>query len=306
MKLEIQVCHQFLRECCAVVLLFWLIPRSDSQRLCSLILMGEEAVCVQALADGRRENNEEPRTELKRDCHQCVADDATESSNKKQAKEVSNDELRSEVSNPNTSTTENALAFQDISSQPAESANANHVECGELTSTCLENSSSDETLSDEAGDHNINNTLGNDKDTSSAAAMTSCVVLEIPKHASSSGIRKITFKFSKKKEDYDYQSPAPLYRPAPFGFHVDDEEYMARADYNSGMLESPSGMGYARNGDMNLYTRNMELKMSKKVVPSCYPTNVKKLLSTGILDGALVKYIYNPGKVGHTFIALFK
>ncbi|KAK8315619.1 hypothetical protein V6Z12_D01G254800 [Gossypium hirsutum] len=36
---------------------------------------------------------------------------------------------------------------------------------------------------------------------------------------------------------------------------------------------------------------NLELKMSKKVVPSNYPTNVKKLLGTGILDGARVKYI---------------
>ena len=264
--------------------------------------MGEEALCVQALADGEKENNEELRTELKRNYDQCDAD-TTESPNKKQAKEVSNDELRSEVFNPNISVTENALAFQDISSQPTESGNGNPAECGELTSTCFENSSSDETLSDEAGDHNINSTFRSDKDPSSSA-ISSCVVLEIPKHVSSTGIRKITFKFSKKKEDYDYQSPAPTYRPAgfpegsnPYGFHGDDEEYMARADYSGGSLESLGGMGYAQNGDFDLYTRNMELKMSKKVVPNCYPTNVKKLLSTGILDGALVKYIYNPGKV---------
>jgi hypothetical protein len=35
----------------------------------------------------------------------------------------------------------------------------------------------------------------------------------------------------------------------------------------------------------------MELNMSKKVVPNNYPTNVKKLLATGILDRARVKYI---------------
>ncbi|KRH32313.1 hypothetical protein GLYMA_10G044200v4 [Glycine max] len=272
--------------------------------------MGEEADCVHALEEGKKENNEESRTELKRDYDQCVADtEPNVSPNKKQAKEVSNDEVRSEVSNPNVSAAEHALTFQDISSQPTESENVNHAECGELTSTCLENSSSDETLSDEAGEHNNNNNNNNnnntsqsDKDTGSAA-MTSCVVMEIPKHVSSSGIRKITFKFSKKKEDYDYQPPPAVHHPALYndgnhiGFHGDDEEYLARDDCSGGSLESPCGMGYVHDGDLDLYTRNMELKMSKKVVPNCYPTNVKKLLSTGILDGAVVKYIYNPGKV---------
>ncbi|KAK7393299.1 hypothetical protein VNO78_21851 [Psophocarpus tetragonolobus] len=269
--------------------------------------MGEKAVCVHALEGGKKENNDESRTELKRDYDQCVTDtDIHQSPNKKQAKETSNDEVRSEVSNPNVSAAEHALTFQDISSQPTESANVNHAECGELTSTCLENSSSDETLSDEAGDQNNNNNNNNnnsqsEKDTSSAAM--SCVVMEIPKHASSSGIRKITFKFSKKKEDYSYQTPAPANRPTHWtdnnriGFHGDDEDCLARDDCNGGSLESPSGMGYGRDGDLDVYARNMELKMSKKVVPNCYPTNVKKLLSTGILDGAVVKYIYKPGHV---------
>jgi len=280
--------------------------------------MGEEADCVHALDEGKKENNEESRTELKRDYDQCVSD--TERHlfpHKKQVKEVSNDEVRSEVSNPNVSATEHALTFQDISSQPTEST-VNHAECGELTSTLLENSSSDETLSDEAGDQNIttttttnnsnnnNNTSQSDKDTSSAA-MTSCVVMEIPKHASSSGIRKITFKFSKKKEDHGYQPPAPVHRSALYadgnhiGFHGDDE-YLARDYCSGGLVEST---GYVHDGDLDLYARNMELKMSKKVVPNCYPTNVKKLLSTGILDGAVVKYIYNPGKVKLKSVAFF-
>ncbi|CAJ1968344.1 unnamed protein product [Sphenostylis stenocarpa] len=279
--------------------------------LCSVTLMGEEAVCVHALEEGRKENNEEPRTELKRDYDQCVTDAERHLfPHKKQAKEVSNDEVRSEVSNPNVTAAEHALTFQDISSQPTISTDVNHAECGELTSTCLENSSSDETLSDEAGEQNTTTTITTnnnnnksqcDKDTSSAA-MTSCVVMEIPKHASSSGIRKITFKFSKKKEDYGYQPPAPVQRSAHYtdgnhiGFHGVDE-YLARDDCSGGLVESPCGMGYVRDGDLDLYARNMELKMSKKVVPNCYPTNVKKLLSTGILDGAVVKYIYNPGKV---------
>ncbi|KAK7306331.1 hypothetical protein VNO77_44262 [Canavalia gladiata] len=138
------------------------------------------------------------------------------------AKEFSNDEVRSEVSNPNVFATEHALPFQDISSQPTETANVNHVECGELTSTCLENS--------ECGE----------------------------------------FKFRKKKED-NYQPPIPTRRPALFadgsryGFHGNDEEYLAKDDYNSGLLESSCGMGYVRDGDSDLHTHNMESKMSKKV-----------------------------------------
>ncbi|KAL0316310.1 UNVERIFIED_CONTAM: Chromodomain-helicase-DNA-binding protein 4 [Sesamum radiatum] len=37
--------------------------------------------------------------------------------------------------------------------------------------------------------------------------------------------------------------------------------------------------------------------MSKKIIPDNYPTNVKKLLSTGILEGARVKYISISGEV---------
>ncbi|XP_022742159.1 uncharacterized protein LOC111293612 isoform X2 [Durio zibethinus] len=51
-----------------------------------------------------------------------------------------------------------------------------------------------------------------------------------------------------------------------------------------------------RNGSVEWSSRyscapNMELKMSKKIVPSNYATNFKKLLGIGILDGARVKYI---------------
>ncbi|XP_054801196.1 uncharacterized protein LOC129305228 isoform X1 [Prosopis cineraria] len=248
--------------------------------------MGDGAVCVESLADRTGEDDELSRTDLKRDC-QCFTDTELDPSpNKKQAKEVSNDDVRSEVSNPNISSKENVLAFQDISSQPSELANTNQAECGEVTSTCLENSSSDETLSDGGGDHN---TISQNDKGASSAEMTSCVVLEIPKHASASGIRKITFKFSKKKEDYDYQSLASTDRN-PY-----DDEALLSSDYKSGMLDSSYGMEYVQAGDFNSYARNMELKMSKKVVPSCYPTNVKKLLATGILDGARVKYIYTHG-----------
>ncbi|KAF7818520.1 Increased DNA methylation 1 [Senna tora] len=260
--------------------------------------MGEGAVFVE-LADGRRENDEIPRTELKRD-YQCLVETEPDPAHKK-AKEVSNDDVHSEVSNPNISSSENASTSQDISSQPTELANVNQAECGDVACACLENPISDETLSDVGGDQN--NASQNHKD-STSAAVTSCVVMEIPKHASSSGIRKITFKFSKKKEDYDH-SPVPIAIGSPTfsnnrlqcGFHKDDEKLLARDDCSTGMLENLHGLEDVQTEDFNLAVRNMELKMSKKVVPSCYPTNVKKLLSTGILNGARVKYIYSAGEI---------
>ena len=251
--------------------------------------MGDSAVYVELPTDRTDENADISGNELKRD-FECIADTELNSSpNKKQAKEVSNDDVRSEVSNPKINSKEenNVLAFQDISSQPNELENANQAECGEVTSTCLENSSLDETLSDGGGrDHN-NSVSQNDKGVSSDET-TSRVVLEIPENVSSYGIRKITLKFSKKREDYD------------------DYQSLARTNMSYYGQEPSSAMEYGHSGDFNMYAPNRELKMSKKVVPSCYLTNVKKLLGTGILDGARVtyKYSHKSGKVNHAIILL--
>ncbi|OMO66195.1 Zinc finger, PHD-type [Corchorus capsularis] len=177
-----------------------------------------------------------------------------ESPNKKQAKEVSNEDIRSEVSNPTVSPQENTSTFHDISSR-------NQAGCGEVTSLCSGSgsSSSEETLSEsfETAD-------------ASGVVSTSKVTLEIPKHLSSSGIRKITFKFSKKKEDYENETTYSV-----GGECMNPENY-----YGNSSIEWNSRYSCAPN---------MELKMSKKVVPSNYPSNVRELLGTGILDGARVK-----------------
>ncbi|XP_043701806.1 uncharacterized protein LOC122652193 [Telopea speciosissima] len=44
-------------------------------------------------------------------------------------------------------------------------------------------------------------------------------------------------------------------------------------------------------GSETVPKNKMELKMSKKVAPNNFPSNVKSLLSTGMLDGVTVKYI---------------
>ncbi|XVE96840.1 hypothetical protein REPUB_Repub02eG0257700 [Reevesia pubescens] len=198
--------------------------------------MEEEAVCL--------EISTKPELKRDRECLELEPESEQETfPDKKQVKEVSNEDIRSEVSNPIVSPKENTSSFNDISSR-------NQAGCGEVTSVCSGNSSSDET----------------------GIESSSHVTLEIPKHLSSSGIRKITFKFSKRKEDYDNET----------SYSVGGEFMNVENVYGNSSVEWSSRYSCAPN---------MELKMSKKVVPSNYPTNVKKLLGTGILDGARVKYI---------------
>ena len=232
--------------------------------------MEEEAVCLGISTEKITENVNSTKPELKRDreCLQQEPESEPETfPNKKQAKEVSNEDIRSEVSNPIVSPKENTSIFHDISSR-------NQAGCGELTSVCSGNSSSEETLSDS---FQMGDTSGNES--------SSHVTLEIPKHLSSSGIRKITFKFSKRKEDYDNET----------SYAVGGECMNLENIYGNGSVEWRSRYPCAPN---------MELKMSKKVVPSNYPTNVKKLLGTGILDGARLKYISTPTEVNCFFFPI--
>ncbi|XP_017623362.1 uncharacterized protein LOC108467276 isoform X1 [Gossypium arboreum] len=217
--------------------------------------MEEEAVCLRISTEEITENGNGTKPELKRD-RECLEPESEPeaSPNKKQAKEVSTEDIRSEVSNPIVSPKENTSSFHDISSR-------NHAGSGEVTSVCSRNSSFDESLSDSS---QMCDTSG--------AMLSSHVTLEIPKHLSSSGIRKITFKFSKRKEDYDNET----------SYLVGGECMNMENIYGTSSVEWSSRYSCAPN---------LELKMSKKVVPSNYPTNVKKLLGTGILDGARVKYI---------------
>ncbi|XVF08053.1 hypothetical protein REPUB_Repub06bG0192400 [Reevesia pubescens] len=222
--------------------------------------MEEEAVCLGISTEEIMENVNSTKSELKRD-RECLelqpGSESETSPNKKQAKEVLNEDIRSEVSNPIVSPKENTSSFHDISSR-------NQAGCGEVTSVCSGNSSSDETFSDSS---QMGDTSGIE-----SSSHVSDVTLEIPKHLSSSGIRKITLKFSRRKEDYDNETSNSV-----GGECLNLENF-----YGNGSVEWSSRYSC---------TPNMELKMSKKVVPTNYPTNVKTLLGTGILDGARVKYI---------------
>lgn len=257
--------------------------------------VGQEARYLVGVEDGENEDNNISKAELKRD-RQCIIDEEAESNqspSKKQAKEVSNDDIRSEVSNPVISPKENPSTFQDISSQPTELANCgSQAECGEVTSAvCSGNSSSEETLSNEEPSGIEASQIDNDK---SNDVLTSRIVLEIPKHAASSGIRKITFKLSKRKQDYDTCSVTNGFDNLSShggSSEVPGQYSSAMVDANQEFLEYSYPKGYVGSRNYHVCAPNLELKMSKKVVPSSYPSNVKKLLSTGILNGARVKYV---------------
>ncbi|GER57274.1 acyl-CoA N-acyltransferase [Striga asiatica] len=205
-------------------------------------------------------------------------------------KEPTNDDVHSEVSNPNPSPKHVASSLT-ISSQ-VDVVGSDHGGCGEITSVCQS------LYADESFCESKLESFSKDS-----------VVLEIPKHVRPSGIRKITFKFSKRKVDSDGDKLAAV---EPLDDYKSDEGF-----YDNRVSLSPSarltrndfenqGWSALENEDLNLNldcmeiqdsrtpsfcAPNRELKMSKKVVPDNYPTSVTKLLSTGILEGARVKYI---------------
>ena len=266
-------------------------------------------MCLDVLTIGVSEN-ENTTNELKRD-HQYLLEDEAEPlfPNKKQAKEVSNEDIRSEVSNPNTCSPKQngSSSVQEFTSQSPGLGNGNgsnnQVECGEVTSTCLGSNSS--SSSDEALSHHDDNDTSHDADASasaSGAVETSRVVMEIPKDVRSTGIRKITFKFSKRREDYDNQSYASVVSQPEtngvaigmsYGVHFEQDYSTEMIDSGRVMVESTYGKEYLGPRKSGFGSSNNEFNVSEKVVP----TNVKKLLATGILDGARVKYVSTSGKV---------
>lgn len=239
--------------------------------------MGKDEICLDAL-DGGGETND-----LKRS-HECMDDenelkpcskkqvkeaikDTTElePSADKEVKEALNEDISSEVSNPNLSPTDNACSLQVISSQKTE------------LGTNKQAYSDEESLSEDELSKNDKPNTGS----------TSSFVLEIPKHISSCGVRKITFKFSKSKEDYESKSSVTAVRS------VSDEALDSShnvLDVKS--VESEIYRDVVEEGYENFsYQHYKETEKSKKLHRESYPSNVKKLLSSGILEGAHVKYV---------------
>lgn len=233
---------------------------------------------------GEGEEVDDERIELKRELG-CIVNEEAElgaSPPRKHARlasETTIDGLWSELrDNPVVSPmreNENVSSLETSSSHPAEmgSSSDNQVNSGDITSESSGNS-----CLVSCSDERIRN-FG-----SCSGVSPSQISLEIPKHVSTTVIRKITFKFSKSKEEYKSKlSTSTAAQLASSG--------VCEAD---SFIDSSDELGLDDSNDRFMY--NMELKMSKKVVPDSYPTNVKKLLATGILEGARVKYISTSGE----------
>ncbi|CAI9762037.1 unnamed protein product [Fraxinus pennsylvanica] len=216
-----------------------------------------------------------------------------------QVKEASNDDILSEVSNPFLSPKDVTSSVTTIS-QRAEMVGKDRVGSGEILYSCSRNLSNRSLCEEE---HNRNET--------SESVTVSRVVLEIPKDVSTTGIRKITFKFSKPKEDFylavpaaepltnngfpnyyvDNPSRGPVSQPIPSNHYKNAWNAFDFGDMNGEMNSSKDVNDFHETQSPFPCVPNRELKMSKKVIPENYPTNVKELLSTRILEGARVKYI---------------
>ena len=142
------------------------------------------------------------------------------------------------------------------------------MECSEVTCTCLGSNSS--LSSDETLGHHGDNDNSHDVDASasaSGAVETSQVVMEIPKDVRSTGIRKITFKFSKRREDYDNQSCASVVSQPKtdgvangmsYGVHFERDYLAAMIDFGRGMVESTYGKEYIGPRKSGLSSSNNE------------------------------------------------
>lgn len=218
---------------------------------------------------------------------------------KNKVKEASNDDIYSEVSNPNQSP-RLATSSLTISSQLLDAHGNDHGGCGETTSACSRNSALDGSCHE--AEHNRSH--------KTESVSKSSFVLEIPKHVSTTGIRKITFKFTKCKEDCD--SGRSVVKPKTAddsqGDYYDNQLSFSDSQLltNNVFVHHDPEMSLSIDGGEFHGTQsplsciqNRELHMSKKITPDSYPTNVQKLLSTRILEGARVKYISRSGLVSY-------
>ncbi|VFQ85155.1 unnamed protein product [Cuscuta campestris] len=202
-----------------------------------------------------------------------------------EVKEVSNDDMFSEVSNPNLSPWDHTSSFQTISSSLVECTINSQVVCAEITSSC---SGREESLDVE--DPTSNEASGPDTATR--------IVLEIPKEFNTTGVRKITLKFreSTDKSQLSVLTTSPFTKGDLFGFNNHSVWNPVEPSGVDVEFDSSTTKELYQTGNPCLHPPNMGLKMTKKVVPDIYPTNVKKLLSTKILEGAHVKYISTSGQ----------
>ncbi|KAK9123526.1 hypothetical protein Sjap_013128 [Stephania japonica] len=241
-----------------------------------------ETVPLKVITDGEIMNENSFKTESKRR-HEFVEDDAEmeASPSKKSSKGGLNDESNSEVFNPNISLLEDGASSETVSSQIADRSSK---------------SAHKENLSTSAWKINAGFTDNNEQcidDSAAVVPMKSEVVLEAPKSVGTGGIRRIILKFSKSKGTVNSMvCPSTIKVDTGMSYNHFHTECMMKP------LESADSRANVLLGTLGREkqilcgpTRRTELKMPNKVLPNSYLSSVKKLLSTGILEGLPVKYI---------------
>ncbi|XP_077212918.1 acyl-CoA N-acyltransferase with RING/FYVE/PHD-type zinc finger domain-containing protein [Tasmannia lanceolata] len=284
--------------------------------------MEDGAVCLTALTDEGMACETTLRIESKR-THQGVADGNEQEPfpNKRLAIETSNSDPVSEVLDGDVALCENASSCQTLPSELAKGLS--NSETMNIVSLGSSNVPSVSTENSAKCTGNKEHCEGN----SSVAPSTSPLIIEDSNSCIVySGNRKIKFKFSKNRDCGNGISTSTGLTvnnqdnsgPSYGGSHKPKNSLLERVIRSHDMAISQSsgqtstalnGKGWADSSADDLMGTNqmdvsgittpiryprkgkMELKMSKKVALNNSPSNVKKLLSTGLLEGVPVKYI---------------
>ncbi|KAF9599068.1 hypothetical protein IFM89_033675 [Coptis chinensis] len=196
-----------------------------------------------------------------------------ETPNKKPANESSTETV-SEVLNPNVSSQEKASSCQTVSSKPVDGSPTSGS--GEIPSLSTGNSRIQ--IADMEGQ------CVNDLST---PASTSEAVLRAPDVAGSSGVKRIILKFSKSKNSNNGVSSSTTQiskMEVDNGFsdgHLHEEPTTDKDFFESSSGTEPPNI---------TFKKKMGLELSEDDLLKEYSTNVRKFLSTGILEGVEVKY----------------
>ncbi|KAJ8899917.1 hypothetical protein K2173_019621 [Erythroxylum novogranatense] len=248
--------------------------------------MGESVICAEMASDVNFEKDNTSDNEF------LVAGTQQEAfPYRKEAKEASTEGIKSEVSSPRVSPRENASSCHEISSHWSDLLRSYQVGRGRETYTSSGSSSPVEALSEEEPpiSENTGAHVSIPQNDNPGSVSVCHAVLSILKHVSSSGIRRITLTISERNEDYDTQTATSVAEPATSA--IDRGVSYTEEDARNYSSCNHSGGEVSGSMDDCRYDSNMESKICKKVVRHNYPSNVRKLLSTGILDGARLKYV---------------
>lgn len=246
-----------------------------------------------ALTDGDMAHETFSTTVTKRS-HQCVGDSTEHESllTKKQAVEALDTDLITEASDNNNSTLESASLYQTASSQFTDSSSIYETAIGgrgDVPTVSGGNSSTESTGCKETP-----------REENSFALSTSQTITRIRKlkiifgKSRGSGNTSLSTDHNATKENGNGMSYGGL-KKDPWAVtsgagRLNESKWVDSSED----LEAVARVGIMGSGTIPLChsEENLELKICKKLLLNGYTSSVKKLLSTGLLEGVHVKYIY--------------